>query len=359
MEREKYEMVENYDDNRIMTAMSGGVDSSAAAFLLKEQGCSVGGMTMRLLEGGLNDGDIGDAAEVAAALGIPFFVADLREAFQEAVIEDFISSYMAGSTPNPCVVCNRRIKFSAFMEAAEEYGYRRMATGHYAQIVYDAGSGRWLLKKARDPGKDQSYMLYGLSQEQLSRSLFPLGDMTKGEVRALAEARGITTAHKRESQDICFVPDGDYAGFIERATGRSFERGDFVDADGNVLGEHLGLARYTVGQRRGLRISAGKPIFVYEKDAEKNLVRVGDESLLFRKTMEIRNINLIACRQLKGKVRADVKIRYSHGASPAVAEQIGEDAIRVEFLNEQRAITRGQSAVLYDGEFVIGGGIIV
>lgn len=346
------------EKRKVMTAMSGGVDSSAAVLLLKSQGYDVGGMTMRLLEEGLNDRDIEDAAKVAEMFDVPFFVADIRREFREKVIGDFIDAYRAGATPNPCVVCNRHIKFSEFMKCAREYGYDGMATGHYAKVEYDAGSGRYLLKKAKDLNKDQTYMLYGLNQEQLARTIFPLGDMTKAEVRAFAEENHIVTAHKSESQDICFVRDGDYAGLIERLTGCAFEEGDFVDESGSVIGRHKGIVRYTIGQRKGLGIAAGKPIFVYEKDAEKNIVRVGEESLLFGKTLEANDINLIACDRLNRPIRGEVKIRYSHKVSPAVIEQTGEDTLRVEFDEPQRAITKGQSVVIYDGDTVIGGGII-
>lgn len=358
-EAEENRMDRKAAERRIMAAMSGGVDSSAAVFLLREQGFDVGGMTMRLLGGNLSDRDIKDAAKTAEAAGIPFYVADLRERFRKEVIEDFITSYLSGNTPNPCVVCNRRIKFSAFAEHARRYGYERIATGHYAAGGYDGGSGRWLLKRAKDRKKDQSYMLYGLSQDQLAASVFPLGEMTKEEVRAFAEAHHLPAARRKESQDICFVPDGKYAEFIERETGKPLQPGCFVDASGKVIGEHRGIARYTIGQRRGLGIAAGHPVFVCGKDAEKNIVRVGEEELLFRKELDVRDVNLIACSRLTGKIRAEVKIRYSHGGSPAVVEQTGEDSLHIEFLEGQRAVTPGQSAVLYDGDTVIGGGIIL
>ena len=339
--------------------MSGGVDSSAAVFLLKEQGFDVGGMTMRLLDGHLSDRDIADAKKAAEAAGIPFFVADLRRRFYDEVVRDFIDSYLAGYTPNPCVLCNRRIKFSAFVQHAEGYGYGRIATGHYARTEYDAGSGRWLLKRAEDGKKDQSYMLYGLNQQQLSASIFPLGNMTKEEVRAFASERRLSAAQRRESQDICFVPDKDYAGFIEKETGAPLKPGHFVDADGRVIGRHRGVARYTVGQRRGLGIASGRPVFVCAKDAEKNTVLVGEETLLFGKELDVKDVNLIACERLTGKVRAEVKIRYSHRGSMATVEQTGEDSLHIEFDEPQRAVTPGQSAVLYDGSTVIGGGIIL
>lgn len=346
-------------ERKIMTAMSGGVDSSAAVFLLLEQGFDVGGMTMRLLEGNLSDRDVKDAEEAAKTAGIPFYVADLRERFRREVIGDFIDSYLSGNTPNPCVLCNRRIKFSAFAEHAQRYGYEKIATGHYAVSGYDGGSGRWLLKRSKDRKKDQSYMLYGLSQDQLAKSVFPLGEMTKEEVRIFAADHHLTAAQRKESQDICFVPDGKYAEFIERETGRPLQPGCFVDASGKVIGSHRGIARYTIGQRRGLGIAAGHPVFVCEKDAKRNIVRVGEEALLFRKELDVSDINLIACSRFTGKIRAEVKIRYSHGGSPAVVEQTGENSLHIEFDEEQRAVTPGQSAVLYDGDTVIGGGVIV
>ncbi len=346
-------------NERIMVALSGGVDSSAAALLLKKAGFDVGGMIMRLNDTQGNEQDALDAKDVADALGIPFFETDMREVFRSNVVEDFVNSYSSGYIPNPCVVCNRFIKFSAFMDKARELGYDKMATGHYARVAFDEKTGRYILKKSADRRKDQSYMLYGLSQDQLARVAFPLGDYTKEEIRNLAENNGLITAKKRESQDICFVPDGDYAGYIERYLKKDFPDGDFVDSGGNILGRHKGIVRYTIGQRKGLGIAAGKPVFVYEKDMENNIVRVGDEELLFSKILIADNVNLVSVEKIDDPIQVKAKIRYSQNESGAVAQMLPDGRLRVEFDEPQRAITKGQAAVLYDGNIVVGGGRIV
>lgn len=341
-----------------MVALSGGVDSSAAALLLKRAGFDVGGMIMRLNDTQGSKQDTVDAKAVANVLGIPFFETDMREAFRLSVVEDFINSYCSGYTPNPCVVCNRFIKFSAFMDKARELGYDKMATGHYARVMFNEKTGRYMLKKSEDRRKDQSYMLYGLSQEQLANVVFPLGDYTKEEIRSLAENNGLITAKKRESQDICFVPDGDYAGYIERYIGREFPDGNFTDYEGNILGRHKGIVRYTIGQRKGLGIAAGRPVFVYEKDMKNNIVRVGDEELLFSRVLTADNVNLVSIEKIDEPIRVKVKIRYSQNENGAVAHMLADGRLRVEFDEPQRAITKGQAAVLYDGDTVIGGGRI-
>ena len=340
---------------KVMIGMSGGVDSAVSAYLLKRDGYDVTGVTLRLC--GENESDAADAKTVAERLGVAHIVDDMSQKFKDGVVEDFIKSYKKGETPNPCIVCNKRIKFGAMLDYALERGMDYIATGHYARIVKN-NDGRYLLLKALDESKDQSYVLYTLSQEVLSRVIFPLGEMTKGEARAIAEREELINARKRDSQDICFVPDGDYAAFIERYTGESFPKGSFVDLNGNVLGEHQGIIRYTIGQRKGLGIALGKPAFVCAKNVEENSVVLGENSDLFSKTLTAKDVNLISVERIDSPMRVCAKVRYNQKEQPATVEMIGENRIKVEFDEPQRAISKGQSVVLYDGEIVVGGGII-
>ena len=340
---------------KIMLGMSGGVDSTVAAHLIKSAGYDVTGVTLSLYpENGL--AEVEDAKRVAAAMGIPHETVDLSEAFHREVIGRFIRAYQSGETPNPCIDCNRTIKFGEMLHYAEAKGVPYIGTGHYARIEKDGD--RFLLKRAKDASKDQSYVLYPLTQYQLAHTLFPLGEYHKSEIREIAEAEGFINARKHDSQDICFVPDGDYASFIEKYTGESFPEGDFVDKNGTVLGRHRGMIRYTVGQRKGLGIALGKPAFVCAKCAATNTVTLGENADLFASTLTARDVNLIACDSIPTPVRVTAKIRYGQGETPATVEQIGEGRIRVDFDVPQRAIARGQSVVLYDGETVVGGGII-
>jgi len=351
---------------RVLVAMSGGVDSAVCAYLIKQSHDAIG-VTMRLHDESDNliygensccsAQDISDAKTVCDILDIPHEVHDFGAAFKECVISDFINCYKNGATPNPCIVCNRRIKFEKLLKTALERGYDAVATGHYARIEKSA-EGRYLLKKAIDTSKDQSYVLYSLTQEQLARTIFPLGEMTKAEARDLAEGLGFTNARKHDSQDICFVPDGDYVSFIERATGESFEKGDFIDINGNILGKHDGIIKYTIGQRKGLGIALGEPAYVIEKNIQSNTVVLGKNSDLLKTELTASNINLISCESIPSPVRVKAKIRYNQNEQPATVEQISHDRIRVVFDEPQRAITKGQSVVLYDGDIVIGGGII-
>ncbi|MDO4987606.1 MAG: tRNA 2-thiouridine(34) synthase MnmA [Synergistes sp.] len=344
--------------DRVLTAMSGGVDSAVAAFLVAQaysaDGCA--GATMYLAGDNLSDAE--DAAAAARVIGMPFFTFDLKAAFRADVMIPFAASYRCGDTPNPCVLCNRYIKFGKFIELARERGYNKIATGHYVRLSYNTPSRRFLISKGRDRTKDQSYFLYTLTQEQMSCVLFPLGDMTKDDVRRVAAENLLPSASKGESQDICFAPDGDYAAFIERMCGIKSECGDFTDAAGNIIGRHRGIEHYTTGQRRGLGISSREPLYVLSKDAATNRVVLGRNDDLFTKSLTAKRINIIVCDKIDRQMRVTAKIRSRHTEQSAIVEQISDDRIHVEFDEPQRAVTRGQSVVLYDGDIVVGGGVI-
>ena len=352
---------------KVMVGMSGGVDSSVSALLLREAGYECLGVTLHLYDGEETDApegrtccslsDAEDARAAAYAMGMKHYVLNARDAFEEAVIRDFVCSYEAGDTPNPCIQCNRRLKFPHMYQKARELGCDYIATGHYARVERRE-DGRWLLKKGLDLSKDQSYVLYGLNQELLAHTKFPLGALTKPQVRELARERGLINAQKRDSQDICFVPDGDYESFIRRYTGETYPPGDFIDESGKVLGQHRGMIGYTVGQRRGLGIAAAKPLYVLRKDISQNRVILSDNAALFSRTLRATGLNLIDRERMEVPIRCEAKIRYSHGQAACVAEQIGEDELTVTFDEPQRAITPGQAVVLYDGDTVIGGGTI-
>ena len=348
--------------------MSGGVDSSVAAFLTKEEGFDCAGATMKLFSNediGVEGesrccslDDVEDARSVANRLGIPFFVFNFSDNFRREVIERFIAAYKSGATPNPCIDCNRFLKFDKFFSRAKELDIGHIVTGHYAAVYYDAASRRWGLKKGMDESKDQSYVLYSLTQEQLAHTLLPLGGMSKTEVREIARDNGFINAKKRESQDICFVPDGDYAAFIERYTGEPNRPGNFVDGEGRVLGRHRGFVRYTIGQRRGLGLSLREPLYVCAKRAADNTVILGRGEELFSKSLTASGINLIACERISSPLRLRAKVRYKQREQWATVEQTAEDRLRVDFDEPQRAVTPGQAVVLYDGSCVVGGGTI-
>ena len=340
-----------------LIAMSGGVDSSAAAYLMRSEGFRCQGATMRLLEsdGGRN---AADAEAVCRRLGIPFVELDMAREFEEAVIEKFVRVYEAGGTPNPCVDCNRRMKFSRLMEAAEAAGLYYVATGHYARVDRDPETGRWLLKKALDVGKDQSYFLYTLTQRQLSRVQFPLGDLEKRQVRELAEGLGFSSARRRDSQDICFVPGGDYGAFIEAYTGKALPPGDFLDRTGRAVGRHRGAVRYTLGQRKGLGLALGEPVYVCGKDMAAGTVTVGPESALYAREILAEDLNWIAVEGLTAPLRAEVKTRSRQREQPAWLFPEDGGRARVLFDRPQRAVTPGQAAVFYRGDTVLGGGTI-
>lgn len=353
---------------RAAVAMSGGVDSSVAALLLAQAGWACTGVTLRLYADAdaAPDGartccsleDVEDARAVARRLGIRHYTFNFTEAFERDVIGRFVQGYLAGETPNPCIDCNKHIKFSALLRRAQFMGCTHVATGHYARIVRGA-NGRMLLQTGLDAGKDQSYMLYGMTQRELAHTLFPLGALTKAEVRALALENGFGNARKRDSQDICFVPDGDYAGFIRRWTGKEFSPGAFVGTQGEVYGAHKGLIHYTVGQRKGLGLSFPQPMFVKELDVENNQVVLAKAEELFSREVVARDINLIAAESLEKPWRVKARIRYRQQEQPATVVQTGPDELHVTFDQPQRAVTPGQALVLYDGDTVVGGGKIV
>ena len=343
--------------------MSGGIDSAVAALLIKEMGYITMGATMKLCEKIAPDGtdlslsDINDAKAICQILDIDHSVYDLSNEFHSTVVKDFIDTYLGGRTPNPCIICNKLLKFGKLLKLEMVKGTDYIATGHYANIEKDV-NGRFLLKKAADTRKDQTYMLWSLSQDQLAHTLFPLGSLTKNEIREIGAKNGFVNAHKSDSQDICFIPDGDYASFIEKEIGSKYPQGDYVDEDGKILGKHKGMIHYTVGQRKGLGISMNKHIFVIKKDALTNTVTLADEDRLFTDKITIRGINLIPFDKIIQRIRVEAKIRYTQNQSAAYAEQTGEDEITLLFDTPQRAPAPGQSAVLYDGDYVIGGGII-
>ena len=351
-----------------LIAMSGGVDSSVAAWLMQQAGCECTGVTMRLTrnetlgQSGFHtccsERDIEDAAEVAFAMDIPYEVVDFTADFREKIIEKFIRVYEAGGTPNPCIDCNKYMKFDHLLRWADAHGIDYVVTGHYARVEQDEATGRWLLKKGLDEGKDQSYVLWSLTQEQLKHVQFPLGGMEKCEVRALAEAHNFINARKHDSQDICFVQNGSYADFIEQYTGKTYLPGDFVDTDGNVLGQHRGVIRYTIGQRKGLGLALPAPLYVKSVDIEKNTVTLSPESELFKKELTASGINLISVAEIKEPMHIKAKVRYRQPEQWATVTQTGPDSLEVVFDEPQRAITCGQSVVLYDGDRVLGGGTI-
>ena len=350
---------------KVLAAMSGGVDSSAAALLLQEQGYEVVGATVKMYgnrDVGLKEPDaprqdVIDAQAVAEKLQIEHHVLDFTDCFKRCVIDHFVDEYRKGRTPNPCVDCNKHVKFGVLFEAALELGCEYLATGHYARVLYDEHKGRWLLARAQDAKKDQSYMLFNLSQEQLAHILFPLADLSKELIRERAEARGLAVAHKADSQDICFVPDGDYARVINRL-GVKDRPGKFIHLNGEVLGTHRGQIHYTIGQRKGLGLAYAYPLYVIKKDIAKNTVILGPNEALFSKDLWAKEVNFISIPQLTEPLKVTAKTRYRQKDVPATITPAAEGRVHVVFDEPQRAITPGQAVVFYDGDLVVGGGII-
>ena len=352
---------------KALIAMSGGVDSSAAACLTLRAGYDCMGATMKLFDNSiLHTGesaccsldDVEDARSVARRLNMPFHVINAKEAFRSCVIDPFIHSYESGETPNPCICCNRHLKFDFFLERAKILGCEYIVTGHYARIRFDEASGRWQLLKAVDSAKDQSYVLYCLSQQQLAHTLLPLGNLTKEKARAIAEEQGFLNARKRDSQDICFVPDGDYVAFMEHYTGKQYAPGDFLDLSGKTIGTHRGAVCYTLGQRKGLGLAMGQPVYVCGKDMRSNTVTVGPNEALFATTLLARDFNWVSIAGITGPTAVTARARYNQKEQPATVYPEEDGLVRVVFDQPQRAMTPGQAVVLYQGDLVIGGGTI-
>ena len=364
----------------IAVAMSGGVDSSTVAAMLRADGHSVIGLTMQLwnqrrLAGreGMPESvqgrccsldDVYDARGVAQAIGIPYYVVNHEERFEREVVRPFVAEYLSGRTPIPCSLCNNHLKFDQLLIVARQIGADTLATGHYAQVEFDDQRGRWLLKRPTDTAKDQTYFLFGLTQEQLARTIFPLGGMTKPDVRELARKLGLALAEKPDSQEICFVPGGDYKRFLDAYLAEQGESlpdtsGELVTTSGEVVGEHRGIHNFTVGQRKGLGVATGSPLYVIQINGEKGQVVVGNNEDLYTRTLRARRVNLISVADLTEPMRVGVKIRHRHEPAPAMLEKSGEDEVLVTFDEPQRAVTPGQASVFYDGDVVVGGGWII
>ena len=347
------------EQKKVLIGMSGGVDSSVAACLMLKQGFTCAGATMRLHDfacGGADDA--ADAGIVAQKLGIPHHIFPFQPELEQQVICQFVTAYENGLTPNPCIQCNTHLKFGAMLDKALEMGFDYVVSGHYAQVRKDSESGRYLLYKAKDHGKDQTYFLACLNQQQLAHILFPLGCLTKAEAREIAEKEGLITARKRDSQDICFVPDGDYAAFLQRYTGKTYPEGNYLDLEGKVVGRHKGAVCYTRGQRKGLGLAMGTPVYVCSKDMQANTVTVGPNEALFSSALRAKDWNWFPFPTLTTPMQVTAKIRHSQMELSAMVYPEENGFVRVEFETPQRAITPGQAVVLYDGDYVVGGGTI-
>lgn len=353
---------------KVVVGMSGGVDSSVAAYLLKKQGYDVIGVTMQIWQDDENArtaenggccglSAVDDARHVAEHIGIPYYVMNFKNEFKRDVIDYFISEYLKGRTPNPCIACNRHVKWEALLKRSLDIGADYIATGHYARVERLA-NGRFAVRNSVTASKDQTYALYNLTQKQLSHTLMPIGDYHKDEIRKIAEDAGIPVAGKPDSQDICFIPDNNHAAYIEAATGVKNEPGDFVDIRGNVIGRHQGIAKYTIGQRKGLGLPMGERVFVTKIIPETNQVVIGGPDDVFTDRLLADNVNFMSISGIDGRIRAVAKIRYSHKGSPCTVRMIGNDIMECVFDEPVRAVTPGQAVVLYDGEYIMGGGII-
>ena len=355
---------------KVVVGMSGGVDSSVAACLLKEQGYDVIGVTMQIWQdeepevveengGCCGLSAVDDARRVAWSLGIPYYVMNFRKEFKESVMDYFVDEYLHGHTPNPCIACNRYVKWEALLARSMEIGADYIATGHYARVM-QLPNGRYTIQNSVTAAKDQTYALYNLTQEQLSRTLMPVGAYTKDEIRQIAEDHGLEVAKKKDSMEICFIPDNDYAGFIERNVENVPGTGNFVDKDGTILGRHKGITHYTVGQRKGLNLSMGRPVFVTELRPETGEVVIGDNEDVYSDYLICGNVNWMAVDGLHGEERTVMaKIRYSHKGAPCVIRELEDGRVECRFETPQRAITPGQAVVFYENDYVFGGGTIL
>ncbi len=348
------------EKTKVVIGMSGGVDSSVAAYLLKKQGYDVIGVTMIMWEGDQVSNPfvaVEDAKRVADHLGISHYVLDFKDTFRACVMDDFVSEYLKGRTPNPCNRCNRFVKFQALLEKAGEFGAAYIATGHYAQILH-LENGRYALTTCATGHKDQSYALYNLTQDQLAHILMPLGAYEKSEIRAIAEEIGLEVAKKPDSQDICFIPDGDYQKFLENYTGQKIPAGDYVNAEGKVLGRHKGVTAYTIGQRKGLNLAMGHPVFVTAIDVPNNRVVIGENEDLFHRSLYATHLNMMGIEKIDAPMRFKAKIRYAHVAADCTVMQVNEDRLYVQFDQPQRAFTPGQALVVYNQNYIVCGGLI-
>lgn len=367
--REKKRKNTKMEKKKVVVGMSGGVDSSVAAWLLQKQGYEVWGVTMQIWQDEdpdqveANGGCCGlsavdDARRVASRLEIPYYVMNFKQDFKERVIDYFMDEYLKGHTPNPCIACNRYVKWESLLKRSLDIGADYIATGHYAQIEH-LPNGRYAIKNSATAAKDQTYALYNLTQEQLSHTLMPVGAYTKDQIRAFAEEAGLPVAHKPDSQEICFVPDGDYAHFIEENSGRKIPEGNFVWEDGRVIGKHKGITHYTIGQRKGLGLAMGRPVVVTEIRPETGEVVIGEADAVFSTTLRANRLNWMSIPELDGERRFLAKIRYNHSGAMCTARMVGEDEVECVFDEPVRAVTPGQAVVFYDGEYVAGGGTII